>query len=159
MPIGESELPSYAGMNQEATIVWRTFLRDYEDQFTSFSYNVRVGRGLSPGANANEATVAMWRAVTTKRIDAVGERLGQTWVFEVDPRPGLRALGQVNGYMVLLPSYYQAQSTIQGAVVCTYLGYDMRQVLRAHNILYFQYPPLKPPRLPPTFLPTQKAAL
>src|ERR1700758_799986 len=116
MPAGEHLKTRFDGLNDQAAELWVRWLKLYEDQFASFNYNVRVGRGLDPGPSATPAMREQWRAVTTKRIDVVGERAGQTWVIEIEPRPGLRTLGQIQGYLHLLPQYYPAQPVLIGAL-------------------------------------------
>lgn len=150
----EIALPNYPGLNDQAADLWRTFLRFYGDKFESFEYNVRVGQGLDPGPSASAEMRAMWKAVTTKRIDVVGSRGGETWVIEIEPRPGLRTLGQVVGYMDLLPKYYPVRARVEGALVCQYIGYDMFGLFRAQSHFIFQFQPGKRPNLPPQFLPS-----
>jgi hypothetical protein len=154
---GEAARSSYEGLNQEATAVWRKFLALYQDQFQSFTYNVRVGRGLDPGPSVSDEIRRMWHAVTSKRIDCVAERLGQTWVIEIEPRPGLRTFGQIMGYLHLLPTYRAVAPIVIGAVVCERLGYDMGSVFIGHNVAYFVFPPTGRPRWPSWFPPSEIA--
>ena len=154
MPRGEWQKPSYDGLNQQATELWREWLKLYEEQFQDFAYNVRVGRGLDPGPRVSDTMREMWRMVTTKRIDVVGTRLDQTWVIEIEPRPGLRTYGQIHAYLQLLPKYQPCQLTLIGAVISNTMGYDMSQLFRAQGIHYFVFPASGPPRLPPEFPPT-----
>lgn len=157
--IGESKRRYYEGLNEPSTELWRKWLELYEDRFDSFEYNVRVGRGLDPGPNASEEMKRMWYMVTTKRVDVVAERENQTWVIEIEERPGLRTLGQVQGYLYLLPQYRAVREVLIGAVISGRMGFDMAGAFRGHQILYFIFPSVGYPKLPPTFLPaTQTAA-
>lgn len=151
----ESDYPSnhYEGLNAIAITLWQQWLRLYQDQFESFTYNVHVGQGLDPGPNASDAMRAMWKAVTTKRIDVVAQRQNQTWVIEIEPRPGARTLGQVVLYMSLLPKYQVVRPVLIGAVVCNYMGHDMFATFHGLNHLIFQFRPGYLPNLPPQFLP------
>ena len=159
MPTGEDQKARYEGLNDQAAALWRQWLKLYQEQFAGFTYNVRVGRGLDPGPNASEEIRKMWHAVTTKRIDVVAHRLDQTWVIEIEPRPGLRTLGQVVGYVHLLPQYHPTRQVIVPALIAGSMGFDMSQVFRAHNISYFVFPSSGPPRLPPLFPPTYAPSL
>jgi hypothetical protein len=146
--------PSYEGMPPLSVPLWRQFLPFYADKFESFEYNVRVGQGLDPGPGATPEMQRMWKMVTTKRIDVVANRQDQTWVIEVEPRPGLRTFGQIVAYMSLLPKYYPVRPTVIGALVCQYIGYDMFGLFREQDHFIFAFPPGKKPNLPPQFLPS-----
>src|SRR5947209_17340792 len=103
MPMRELDMPSYPGLNAQAAALWRKWLELYEPMFYSFTYNTRVGQGLDPGPSATPELREIWRQVTTKRIDVVAYRPGETWIIEVEPRPGMRTLGQLVGYVHLAP--------------------------------------------------------
>jgi hypothetical protein len=148
----------YEGMNQVAIPLWEKFLDLYADRFHSVGYNVRVGKGLDPGPTADAEMRRMWFMVTTKRIDVVAERDGETWVIEIEPRPGLRTLGQVVGYLSLLPRFYPVQARLIGAVVSERMGFDMADTFRQHDVYYFVFPPVGYPKLPPQFLPSVQTA-
>jgi len=150
----ESDKPWYEGMNDEAASLWRKFLRLYQTDFESFSYNVRIGQGLDPGPSASDATRAQWKALTSKRADVVATRAGQTWAIEVEPRVTARTVGQVVTYRHLLPDHWPVLGTLVSAIVCERCGYDMGQVLIKQNILWFKFPPAGAPSLPGTFLPS-----
>jgi hypothetical protein len=154
VPQGEWAKPGYEGLNTEAAALWRKWLKLYEGQFDSFTYNVRVGRGLDPGPSVSEEIRRMWYMVTSKRIDVVSEKLGQTWIIEVEPRPGMRTYGQIHGYLQLLPKYRAVAPVLIGAVICERMGYDMAELFKAQSIPYFVFPPTGEPKLPPLFPPT-----
>lgn len=155
MPVfGESKMASYPGLNEVATALWRKWLELYEDRFDSFEYNVRVGQGLDPGPSATPEMREMWRMVTTKRIDVVAERENQTWVIEIEERPGLRTFGQVLGYLDLLPKYRAVRAILIGGLVSARLGFDMKGLFRSNEVLYFVFQPGSLPNLPPTFQPS-----
>ncbi len=152
----ESDFPSnhFAGLNDIAIALWKQWLLLYQNQFESFEYNVRVGQGLDPGPNATDQMRAMWKAVTTKRIDVVANRQDQTWVIEIEPRPGARTLGQLVLYMDLLPKYYPARPVVIGALVAQYVGFDMFASFKGQGHYIFKFQPGYKPSLPPQFLPS-----
>jgi hypothetical protein len=43
----------------------------------------------------------MWRALTSKRADAIAELEDEIWLIEVSACPGMRALGQLLTYKTL----------------------------------------------------------
>lgn len=151
---GEKLRPWYDGLNQQSADLWRKFLELYEDRFDSFAYNVRVGRGIDPGPSVTEEMRRMWYAVTTKRIDVVAERENQTWVIEIEDRPGARTFGQVALYMYLLPQYQPVREILIGAVISARMGYDMGSAFRSQKVWYFVFPPGGKPSLPPQFMPS-----
>lgn len=155
MPVsGEDKKRSYPGLNDLSADLWRKFLELYQDRFESFEYNVRVGRGIDPGPSVTPEMREMWRAVTTKRIDVVAVRENQTWVIEVEDRPGARTFGQVALYLYLLPQYHPVREILIGAVISQRMGFDMSRAFRSQQVLYFVFPPSGPPSLPPQFLPS-----
>ena len=156
--IGEHLVRDYPGLNAPSVELWRKWLELYEDRFERFDYNVRVGRGIDPGPGVSEEMRAMWYAVTTKRIDVVAERENQTWVVEIEERPGARTFGQVQLYLYLLPQYRPVREVLVGAVISARMGFDMSAAFRDSRILYFVLPPSGYPKLPPTFLPSTQSA-
>jgi hypothetical protein len=66
----------------------------------------------------------------------------------------MRTLGQLVGYMGMLPKYYSARAVIVGALVCSYIGFDMFGLFKGQNHLIFKFQPGKVPNLPPQFLPS-----
>ena len=155
---GEHLKTQFEGLNAPSIELWRKWLELYEDRFDSFEYNVRVGKGLDPGPNVSEELKRMWFMVTTKRVDVVAERENQTWVIEIEERPGLRTLGQVVGYLHLLPRYRYTREVHIGAIISARMGFDMADSIRANKILYFVFPAVGYPKLPPTFLPSMQTA-
>lgn len=155
----ESDFPSnhYDGLNSIAIDLWKQWLRLYQDKFETFEYNVRVGQGLDPGPNATDEMRAMWKAVTTKRIDVVANRQDQTWVIEIEPRPGARTLGQLVLYTDLLPKFYPVRPMLMSALVAQYVGFDMFASFHGQGHMIFKFQPGYKPSLPPQFLPTMQS--
>lgn len=147
------QMASYPGLITSAEDLWRKFLTYYESEFFLYDYNVRVGQGIVAPAYLTDDEKALWKKLTQKRIDVVAERLGQTWIFEIAERPGLREVGQLIGYAHLAQSYLQLKGQIVLAVICARLGHDMAGIFRAQNVLVFLFPPAGAPSFPPSFIP------
>ena len=97
-----------------------------------FAYDVRVGDGAPVPEGVSENLARMWKALTRKRIDVVGERNGRVWVIEVKPRCGLSAFGQAMAYRDLYQATYGVRP---GAlVVCEYSDPDARRLCLEHGI-------------------------
>lgn len=179
-PVGESKLPSYDGLLANSTELWRKFLKLYEDRFEKFWYNVRVGAGTRPPLTTSRDMQRMWWATTCLRIDVVGERPGESWVFEVAPHPTSRVVGNLQLYAHLLPLYQGRSATkmdvivgrnaqdflldtiihdkIITALVCVSIGSDFRASIERVGIMVFTFPDVGQPKLPPQFLPSFAAA-
>lgn len=155
----EKDRPSYEGLNDSATDLWRKWLALYEDKFNSYQYNVRVGQGIAPAAWMNDDEKAQWKSLTQKRIDVVAERPGETWIIEIAERPGLREFGQVTAYQHFAKLHLKVQPLVRGAIISRFMGYDMGNTLIAHGVMFFVFPISKPPRVPPSFMPTNPAAV
>lgn len=174
--IGESKKRTYDGLAEASIALWRRWLELYEDRFDRFFYNVRVGAGTRPRADLSPEDRRIWWSLTSLRIDAVGEREGQTWCFEIAERPSLKMLGALQLYTHILPLYqgqnpprldviqdrhaedFLLPTTIQDrvmpALVCRFLGLDMAAVVEKAGILTFVFPGAGYPKLPAQFLPS-----
>lgn len=153
----EIDRPKYDNLSEISAYLWRRFLALYEHEFLSFEYNVHVGEGIQPEASMTDKEKAEWKARTQKRMDVLARRYTETWVIEIAERPGLGALGQVQGYAFFADKYLTVQHPIVMALISRYMGFDMGQMFSNHGVLYFVFPGAGPPRLPPTFLPRQPA--
>jgi hypothetical protein len=159
MPVFGEHLKTYfEGLNAPSIELWRKWLELYEDRFDSFEYNVRVGKGINAPAGISEEWARVWKMLTQKRIDVVAERENQTWVIEIEERPGLRTFGQVLGYLHFLPQYHPVREVLIPAIISGRMGFDMAGAFRAQSVLYFVFPSQGYPNLPPTFLPSTQTA-
>ncbi len=81
--------------------LWNRFLERYGEAFTAFEYDVRVGPPSGAARGADRQTQDVFAALTRVRVDAVGYRAGEVWLFEVMPYAGLSAVGKLVGYAEL----------------------------------------------------------
>ncbi len=101
--------------------IWTRFLRQTELEFLDITYDLHLGKGVPWLPVEPEYMKRLKLAVTRKRVDAVAETADDVWIFEVKPRIGLSALGQLLAYFELYQREYGAdQSIMLGAV-----GYDI----------------------------------
>ncbi len=182
MPVpGESKRASYPDMREASVALWRQWLELYQDRFDAFYYNVRVGAGTRPRDDTRGDMRRDWWATTSLRIDVVAQRSGETWCIEVAERPTTKMLGSLQLYAHLLPQYQgpnppkldvirdrcaedfliptPIQARVVAALICRFLGADMRAVVEQAGILVFQFPGAGYPKLPPQFLPRTQSAL
>jgi hypothetical protein len=147
---GEHLKRYYPGLNPTETALWRAWLKENESLFSRFEYDVHVGEGAAtpPGPLTGDEAFdrkmrEAWRSVTQKRIDCVGWREDETWVFEVEDRAGTKALGQLLTYGVLFPKSNPDTGYLELAIVCRYVGADMLEALDQSNVLLYQVLPLE----------------
>jgi len=145
MPQGEQFRPYYPGLVPIETDLWRIWLKEHESEFDSFEYNIHVGEGVNlrpvtPGLPPEVADnlQAMWRQLTQRKIDVVGMTGPQTWIFEVEDRPGTRALGQLLSYDTWLTKHRELTLQPVLAIVCRRLGTDMLTVYQEQGIVIYQ---------------------
>ncbi len=92
-------------MLEDEARIWTKFLRTTELDFYDITYDVHLGTGIPPLPGDPSWMEKLLSAVTKKRVDAVGETADAIWIFEIKPRIGMSALGQLITYFEL----YQAQ--------------------------------------------------
>lgn len=133
---GEHLRAFYPGLIPIEATLWRVWLRENEQDFDGFVYNVHVGAGVAAEASALDqlpdvrANVERaWRLGTQRKIDAVGRRGAETWVFEIEERPGARALGQLMLYETLLPESFTVAGPIVLAVIARRVSPDVLRAL------------------------------
>lgn len=81
--------------------VWYRFLEEWAAHFTSLYYDCLLG-GPAPDPEEKKGSMEyMWRALTSKRADAIAETENEVWIIEVSAYPGMRALGQLLTYSTL----------------------------------------------------------
>ncbi len=148
MPAGEQFLRFFGGFLPDEERIWRKFLREHELEFSEFVYNLHVGEGvnvsprpLSPDPELDKKLREQFRKATQKRIDAVGTRGSERWIFEVEERPGSTALGQLLFYRDLLPTVLAVPDGVVLAVVAERMGFDNRKVFVSNGVRVFVFPP------------------
>jgi hypothetical protein len=130
--------PAYPHMGKLEKEIWDRFLMTTNLTFTKIEYDVRVGPGNPPAAPLPPDIAAMWDALTKLRIDAVGYRKTEIWIFEVKVRAGRSALGQVDSYLYWFRKERNPSLPTQAAIVCKYVDNNIVEVAMAKNIWIFQ---------------------
>jgi hypothetical protein len=144
---GEQNKHWYPGLIPREADLWRLWLREHEAEWDSFEYDVHVGQGTRvppppPGADDELARTMreQFRRATQLKIDVVGRRKGETWIFEVEERPGRRALGQLVSYEHLLPLSRPDVGPISLAIVAVAVGPDMLTIFEGEGIVVWTVP-------------------
>jgi hypothetical protein len=121
--------------------IWDRFLEQFGDYFEYFDYDVRVGEGVGDIVGFDELTKEIALALTQKRIDAVGYRGDEVWVFEIKPRAGLSAIGQVTAYEVLWNRQFYPRRIYRKAIVTDRTDNDIRYLCQEKDIKLYEVGP------------------
>ena len=78
--------------------VWYRFLEKFGACFTALYYDCLLGGPPLSHGQEEDRMARMWRALTSKRADAIAETKDEVWLVEVSACPGMRALGQLLTY-------------------------------------------------------------
>jgi hypothetical protein len=127
-------LKKYPQMSPDDVPIWSDFLLQYASNYLGFDYNVRVGEGTTPVATTDTELIKWTKILTQKRIDAVGYKTNSIEIFEVKPRAGITALGQVISYLALYRETFNPTLPITGTVVCDVQDPDLADIYARHGI-------------------------
>jgi len=81
--------------------VWYRFLKEWGPHFIALYYDCLLGGPDLDPEEEQDPMKRMWRALTSKRADAIVELETTVWLIEVSAYPGMRALGQLLTYKTL----------------------------------------------------------
>jgi len=152
----------YPHMGPEESKIWHKFLAITNLNFIRINYDVRVGPGYVPESLMNEylrkkelyekglisedelkiteAIIKSAQALTQLRIDAVGETDKNIWIFEVKPRAGRSALGQLESYYYWYIRQYRPRKPVRLGVVCYEVDPNLEPIFHSKNIAIFKVP-------------------
>ena len=147
--LGEQFRRFFPGLIPIESQLWRTWLPEHEGEYDTFEYNVHVGEGINIAPRSLEGDPALqskiqeqFRQATQKKIDVVGFQGDAMTIFEVEERPGTRALGQLLTYRELLHKQRPPTSVTTLALVARRLGTDMRTVFERSGVkIWLVIPP------------------
>lgn len=117
--------------------LWERFLRRHGKYYSRFDYDVRVGRGIVLPAGYPPNIAGMAKALTQKRIDAVGYHNEEVWLIEIKPDAGLSALGQLLAYKLLYTRDVGVPKRLYLAVVTDILNPDERYLFDKNEVRYY----------------------
>lgn len=137
-PASDFIMPSYAGMGEIESSIWERWLTRTDMEFISVYHNVHLGPGGSVSEWAEEEIRRMWKAKTKLRVDAIGETADRYWIFEVKPRFGRSAEGQLTSYSYYFVREKNPDKPTQKACVCNRVDPNMKAIADARNVRIFQ---------------------
>jgi len=152
----------YPHMGPEESRIWHKFLAMTSLRFINIEYDVRVGTGFIPKwleeeyktklelynkglisrkeLELTEATIKSVSALTKLRIDAVGETEREIWIFEVKPRAGRSALGQLESYYFWFIRQRRPTKPVRLACVCYEVDPNLEPIFASKGIRIFRVP-------------------
>ena len=125
----------YPHMMTEDTEVWTKFLKAGTAKITRVWYDVRVGSTVLQGPEVSELEMRIAAGLTRKRIDAVAEVEGNTWVVEVKPYVTMYALGQILTYVRLFEQEYSYPGQLTAVLLCDDYDIDLLEEFEEFGIL------------------------
>ncbi len=131
------ELYKFLRMSQEDTQLWRKFIREHGKDYKRFDYDLAVGQGEDPGPEFQENLRKDFIDLTRKRIDAVGYTNNTATIFEIKPRAGTSALGQLITYQTLFKQSHPTISKINLVLITEFINTDEKAIYLSNNIQIF----------------------
>ncbi len=108
----------YPHMGPADTVVWERFIRANQTYFDKVAYDVKVGTGAEFDTVVNPETGGDAGGLYKKKIDVIGVKDGRNYIIEIKPRADDRALGQVEGYVMLVRRDLPEISDPRPMVIC-----------------------------------------
>ena len=127
----------YLHMKSDEAAIWTKFLRQTELEFDRIIYDLHLGKGQPIVPGEPPYITALKRAVTRKRVDAVGMNDEAVWIFEVKPRVGMSALGQLLSYYELYAKEYPTDRYVFLAAIGERKEPDIDDIFALHAINIF----------------------
>lgn len=146
----------YPALGVAEILCWREFLRLHESEYDVlpdfwiqqrandygaqpqpgdvFDYNLRIGAGSDPGSSFDQATRQQWIAKTQSRIDAVGFKGSQPFVFEVDRTVATPQVGQLLGYLAIWRNTKLTPVDPQGVLVTANMNTNAMHLVRESGL-------------------------
>lgn len=125
----------YPHMLMEDAGVWTNFLKAGSVVITRVWYDVRVGSMVFTGPAMDEMTMRIAAGLTRKRIDAILEVEGNTWVVEIKPYANMYAVGQILTYVRLFEQEYSYPGELSAVLLCNDYDEDLIEELEEFGII------------------------
>jgi len=119
----------YPHLLAEDIEIWLAFLETYGNRFTSFDYDVRVGKGRPAQGDHTPEIQKMAIDLSQKRIDAVGHTDGAIMIIEITPHAGMKTIGQLMTYPILYKETFNPTLPVFPLLVCRELNPDIKPAL------------------------------
>jgi hypothetical protein len=114
--------------------IWARYLEATGEEFQSLTYDLHLGEGAAIDPTWPEWLVRQVRAVSRKRVDVIGETSGAVILFEVKPRCGMSALGQLLCYRELYVAEHRPRKRVRLVCVCGRVEPDVSGVFASFGV-------------------------
>jgi len=114
--------------------VWYRFLDAWKHQFITLYYDSLLGGPLLTTDEDKDRMSRMWRALTSKRTDAIAELQDEMWIIEVALFPEMRAVGQLITYDALWKEDPKIDKPVRKILVAQGIDSDVATGLLAVNV-------------------------
>jgi len=114
--------------------VWYRFLKEWAGHFNSLYYDCLLGGPAMAREESTDPMKRMWRALTSKRADAIAELENEVWLIEVSAYPGMRALGQLLTYHTLWVEDPKIDKPVIMVLVADQIDPDVRLSYRPYGV-------------------------
>lgn len=132
----------YAHMFGKDLELWERFMDRHGEYYERFEYDVHLGRGVPIDPTWAPEIRRAARILTQKRVDAVGYRKREVWLFEIKPDAGLSAIGQLLSYKALWIRDRGEPPKLYLAVVTDRLNPDEEYLFKEYDIRTYVVVPL-----------------
>jgi len=128
----------YKHMLPRDKVIWDRFLEQHGVYFERFDYDTHVGEGIGDIVGVTDQIRKIALSLTQKRIDAVGYKGSEIWVFEIKPKAGLAAVGQIISYRILYDKDFGPGKVTHKAIVTDRTDNDIRTLCRELSIRLYE---------------------
>lgn len=105
--------------------VWYRFLDKWGHEIVKLWYDCLLGGPFLTEEEEKDPLKKSWRAVNSKRPDAIAETAKEVWIIEVAANPGLRAIGQLVAYQTLWQENPKIEKLDRAVLVVETLDTDL----------------------------------
>jgi len=127
----------YPHLLPDDVIVWEQFLKEHDELFQVFDYDVRVGTGRPMPDLPTSNLRRMATDLSQRRIDVVAHDNNSRTIIEITHTAGLKAIGQMASYPILYRAKYPGDYKLKSLLVAGQLESDTAPVLDEAKIPYW----------------------
>lgn len=114
--------------------IWERFIISERNDFSGFSYDVKVGSGTEPIKGLGSEYERMQAILSKYRIDVVGYKPDGIRIIEVKPDAGTIAIGEIETYTRLYARDFGTAEPIIGCIVTDRFLPDMEWLCKEKGI-------------------------
>lgn len=127
-------MPRYPHLTLEDSALWSDYLDQTHTPSTDYIYDFRVGKGTDPGPDFPDDLRKLGIQLSQRRIDALRVTPTQIHIFEITQSGGLKALGQLIAYPVLVKAEFPDNRPVIRHLVCRKLQPDIQPALDIYSV-------------------------